>query len=569
MDKQDPLFALQKAINKLEQFSQDPKGSPLLLIKEDKLLELARSFFNSNIKDQYRIRKQELREAIDIIRRHYLLLEKLKTGTAEQKKLASSAFSVITNFNSLIADAQKIPLWTKKVADFLCRHQGFETNEDLKEYQITLPETTFLTMKAVQTTKSDSWQKVDILRERLEPQVIPTQQETDAFIMKGITLLKEVEKFQFIPRLELGEMLRKQPILTRMSKAPNDESKIVVNFQQILKPIPGYLISIEGSFLRSSELKNFSIPQAFHTEVRSFHLGFPYPSQHTGWALPGQVLPDFPIRLKEMPLFESLFNKKESISRSIRETNNLVEKIYNYQKCISKAFYAEKERFISLHLQLFTALLSAGGAKKDLPIVNHFFSQLAKESHPFEKLVQTMECINDIYVGIPFTHLHEEWLENNQSAVRDENPTKRMQAIKQILKKEIQKANAEISMQRENTNESLHRASLDFVEVLGNLIGNSLMSLFLQYMSEKMKFPPPELTVFEKKLQICGIMQISSFIQKIQDSVEEKKLQGELEKLIQEEIDLFKKPSIPKLKFKPYYCFVEEFERYYKGRWKA
>lgn len=86
----------------------------------------------------------------------------------------------------------------------------------------------------------------------------PSQQEFDAFRMKGIVLLKDASLHAFIP--ELLKISLKDKVEVELEK--NEHDKWVIKLSQSIERF-GHNLKLEGRFVRDPNKKSHSIPVSF------------------------------------------------------------------------------------------------------------------------------------------------------------------------------------------------------------------------------------------------------------------------------------------------------------------
>jgi hypothetical protein len=109
----------------------------------------------------------------------------------------------------------------------------------------------------------------------------------------------------------------------------------------------------------------------------------------------------------------------------------------------------------------------------------------------------------DLFVRQPFLALEEEWLEDKHTLLRTGSPVEKYQLACQKL--ELYRCN-----HAQNLDHS--KPAHAYLLLQGPLLGKAYQSIGLQYLSEKMGFPPPLIGDFERKLQICAYKQLLTFM---------------------------------------------------------
>jgi hypothetical protein len=91
----------------------------------------------------------------------------------------------------------------------------------------------------------------------------------------------------------------------------------------------------------------------------------------------------------------------------------------------------------------------------------------------------------------------------------------RYQAAKQLLDLEIETTLKEIHQQQEAAITSEEQLKFAYVACLGIILGEAAKAIFLQYLSEDLVFPPPDLSLFESQLQTASYLHLSDFLSEL------------------------------------------------------
>src|SRR5207253_1623825 len=107
--------------------------------------------------------------------------------------------------------------------------------------------------------------------------------EIDAIRLKATTLLRSHQ----IP-LTFSSLMHAKIESTADNHSQTTSLSLIVN------ALPGTTIRIKGSFKRNPKSPSTPLPESFQLTFNSIHTGFPYPSQHHGWALDDALIPIYP-----------------------------------------------------------------------------------------------------------------------------------------------------------------------------------------------------------------------------------------------------------------------------------
>lgn len=504
--------------------------------------------------------QQKLRRSAEIIKDHHFVLEKYRRGTLAQQRLAEAAFSVIHRFNTLVSEAEHPPLSLRKwLACFLYERTGWKFKDrELSSYKIILP--SFSSFSRSLPSEQNKLKTFPLLAFQLKAAPIsgaPTTQEKDAFRMKAITMIKNHNPSR--PIKEAMHQVREAPI-TPENRAP---SPSVISFHQTLIPLPGEVIRLEGSFKRNpSSIHSVPIPTSFRLSSASTQSGFPYPSQHHGWALSDKLFPVCPHRLGLLPHLQTLFKQKEEIARELLPEGILYHKAKQKLELKKQIFDRNKAELLALHQSLSLAI-TALALPKELAegVLKDFYHLVETLPSPFSHLSHTYQTLNELCIQRPFERLQEEWLEKKHRSLYAKDVQTRYTITKEILQNEIDKGEEEIQAILAQANTSLERATGQFILLFSRAMRSSVTSLLLQQMSEKLEFTPPLLTPFAMQLQAASLIQMKQFFDELNnDEMKEEILLERLKSLINADIILFKSDHIPMT------SLVREIAGYYNMR---
>ena len=378
----DPTSDLQAAVEKLDAFTQ--QGNAAANVSLQKTMDLMRAFFVATFSEkkreeqaQERLEKNaELQHAIDILKSHYLLIDKLKTGTPQQQKLAASALTAIERYNAFVDLAKKKPTSLgERFASFLAEHGNNVRVENLAK--IHMPHQATLEMKFSDSGKkcfssrilspyvAASSQKIGHLTQQMVPMtplaVQPngylSKQAVELFQMKAIAL---VEKHGILSHVDARHAVRKASLNVSIDCNHSE----ICQAACALTPFPGQAISIKGTFAKNPRTQEYTYPRSdsFILMFTSTQTGFPHPLQHTGWALP-DVLPIYPHRLEELPFYQLLYRHKHEIGSALDPEGPLLIKAKEILRLKRQAFDYAKDHLLERHKKLLHSLIAASKCK--------------------------------------------------------------------------------------------------------------------------------------------------------------------------------------------------------------
>jgi hypothetical protein len=523
----DVIDILESAVKKIDIFTQpeasslDVKDDGSLIAKEknffEKIIAFLKSFLGSflfsAIKNQQEKKlfhlKQEILQARDILQSHSALIDKLKTGDLSQQKLAGSALEVIQRYNAILTKDYKA---LTKYDFHNYERNNLLSDKEIEGQLIQLPHTisikydanvysdkTHMTLKKLgltfQTNSSFPQYSVKQTTHKKAEQFM-----LDTFRMKAIRSIKP----HLPPSYSMTELLyliQQSPINMEM------ENELVI-VQQQLTLGPGTYFFLSGSFKQSTDFMSMPIIDQFHLSSESSHTGFPYPSQHIGWALSDELTRAHALRTEQLPLYKAIELRKKQLSQQLLFDNQVIAKSYQLFKLTKETFDRNKTIFLSLHKQLQEVLLKGFSPLKDNEkILSSFYEKIEAAPSPFNVLTSLQEEIIKKFIHIPAKQLEDEWLENHQTILRSGNPQERFQRAKLILEQSQHQAYASFADENETSS---------YLKLIGFSIGKASQNILLQYFSEKIGYAPPMLNDCERRIQICAFDQLLTFLEEME-----------------------------------------------------
>lgn len=522
----DPKVILQAAIEEIDRFTQSEasrlevdEDGRLVASKEsplEKVMGLARSYIGPLFSEQRRREKakklEDLKQAVlnarDIIQSHSALIIKFKEGDDSQRKLADYALSAIQRYNCVVS--QTDPAGTAKYDVYNYERQCLLSDEEIKGQAIELPHTLSIKFDshpdvhpAHKMFKEISQTFLGGAVKKAAVSICPTHKKTlqfmiDTFHMKAIRMMQTHLSHQ-------NSMAEIVPIVKGTPLEIDEESHPgVIAMQQLLEVGPGFFILVSGCFKRNiSDPKFLSMPllDSFRLSFQLSHSGFPYPSQHAGWALGDKWVEAYPLRSDQVPLFQKVDQRKKRIARMHLYDQPFIQKARHLAKLKRAVFDQNRELFIPLFRQLQQVLRQGNGDAG--AIVETFIQELEQAASPYDLLVQTGQQIQSLFIEQPIKALEEEWLNAESAILRIGTPQEKFQAASERLDFYRNKAREQLSPSIPCAAYLLHQ---------GKLLGEAFQSIALQYLSEKMGFSPPLLNDFERRLQLCAFQQLMAFL---------------------------------------------------------
>lgn len=268
-------------------------------------------------------------------------------------------------------------------------------------------------------------------QEDTTPQI--TNREADAFRMKAISLMNNNE-VHFPSIAEAMNILRESPIYFTVSQDEAEgrvSASSIISLQQTLTPFPGETIILKGSFKRDPQSLTISTPitNSFQLSSASKQTGFPYPIQHTGWALANCLIPKEPHRLENLKEVREILTKKSTVAESLLKKEEFHEKAKQLLKLKEEASLKHQRTLLSLHKSLCQAFLSAA-PKSVLPegagkVILSYFHWLEDHPSPLAQMAKDYHSINLWFTTKPFLELKQAWVEQKNTQLFSKNPKKK------------------------------------------------------------------------------------------------------------------------------------------------
>lgn len=374
----------------------------------------------------------------------------------------------------------------------------------------------------------------------------------DTFHMKAIRMMEtHLQK-------SVAEIV---PLVKQTAPEIDEESHPdFIKMQQFIEVDAGSIIWVAGCFNRNSphsKLMTMPILDSFRLSFQLTHTGFPYPSQHIGWALADKWIEASPLRADQTPLFQQINQRRKRLTHQLLFDQEFIQKVRRHFKMKKDVFDQNRHLFLPLHRQLQQALREGISNKSENSSLEAFYQELEQAPSAFDLLTQTQQQILDLFIKQPMKALQEEWLEAT-TPLRIGSPQEKFQAASQRLGQHCQQA-----QKRLDCSQSRHAYILE----QGLLLGKAFQSVALQYQSEKIGFSPPFLNDFERKLQTCAFQQLLAFLDECEhclDNLDPAQIKSDLLIAWSKDLQLFEMSSeddhmLP-------LAIVNELERYFTSR---
>ena len=579
----DPKGILQEAIEEIDLFAQaeesrlDVSENGRLVASKESLLKkmvgLARhigSIFSPDRRKEQAKKLDELKQALlnarDIIQSHSALIIKFKEGDEAQRKLADYALSAIQRYNAVVAHHRTRQ--TAKYDVYNYERKSLLSDEEIKGKPIILPHS--LSIKF--DSHPDIHPAYKMFREM--HQANPSKAENKSAVAPGPTHKKTLQfmidtfhmKAIRMMQTHLSQQNSMADIVSIVKCAPLDidaeSNPDLIAMQQSVQVGPGFNILVSGCFKRNrSDPQFLSMPilDSFRLTFQLTHTGFPYPSQHTGWALSDAWAQAYPLRPDQVPLFQKIDERKKLLAQQLLYDQTFIQKARKRAKIKREVFDQHRHLFLPLHDQL-QQTLHRGFSRK--AACQAFFKELQQAPSPFDLLFQTEQQMQDLLMCQPIRALEEEWLGNEATLLRTGTPQEKFYAACERLTYFQKRA-------FETLDQTLPQHA--YMIAQGEVLGRAFQSIGLQYQSEKMGFCPPLLNEFERQLQLCAFRQLLNFMEEcenLSDVSEPSQIKKDLLDSWTQDLKIFQTPSIEK-EHHLLFAIVDELEVYFNSRFFA
>lgn len=599
--------ALRHAIANLEQFSRKNESSPIVHVADltvhdgalveaphaasEKTTSFVRWFLSALFSSKKRSRNLRKKEdvqhvvlgAIDVIKRNHLLIERFKKGTPEEQQLAASTLDVVRRYNAVLEQSDKIPEdWKSRISHFFSQYAGLAVDKELREQRIELPLSMLATAHAQEHPQHDVRKKISLAFQHCMTPKRPcdeqtgftavrltdviadplSQQEADLLRMKAHTLLRQ-QGVRYHSMAEMLQEIKAAPIETVM-----DEATGIAQLSLRLTLLPGAIAEVHGAFQRSTY--SSPIPGSFRLDIHSTQTAFPAPMQYSGWVLGDALIPDYPHRLDQMPLFKKLYARRQDAVMKLQPGEEWFEHARNLWKQKLAAF---SRGHLALHKELNMAILHAASPEavdvESEEVIEVFFNAVENNPSPAAYLTATAQTINENIITRPYALMQEFWL-----GAHDEDPKMARKDLLAALKVDWAHVQDMLDAELAAASNDFEKAALQYILVMGNVLHQPVQAILMQHFSETLRCAPPLLTDFEQRLQAAAHMQLIAFLDELDNprlSVlgnDPKAMDTRMRQLLLADIALFQADSFDYLET-PLRPLVDEFEVYFNSRHAA
>lgn len=490
---------LQEAISRLAAYSKETSKklstSPL---KKTILL------FKSLISDKKR-EKIEVLQAVDLISRERLFIQKLKEGSPAERSLADSLTQTIEAYNNShdchkeYEDSQN-----NRISKFFLK---FESTPSSPLPKIDLPSEKSLKFHYPEISCSPS-------RIKSSSSIPLSKQAAELFQMKALALL---ERYGIATNPEARSIVKNSPIFTTIE---NETSVCILEQQLVL--FPGQTIVVMGSSELNLQTQTIHklFPGTFYISLESTQTGFPHPSQRAGWAWANQLLPESPQRPDLLNVLANFFERKKQVMTALLPHGKLLNQAKNLLRLKKQVFENNKNELIELHREYALTLLQAASSpqnKEDiLSSITLFYDLLHADISPFDLLTDIHQKVRDQFIAKPHKALLDKVNTHSDKIFPQVNKGLDFETAKNILNNALKDSHHEIQTYL-NLETATEKDNIiwKYIDRLAILLGPSTNQIILQYLSEDLLYIPPILNGFERKIQASTYAQAEDFMSEL------------------------------------------------------
>lgn len=322
-------------------------------------------------------------------------------------------------------------------------------------------------------------------------------------------------------------------ILSLQRDVPSQET-VRGSLRQIITRSPGEEIIIEAFFPRSDPHDSWVQPpllQDIRLSKRLSYQGFPFPSERVGWTLSSFCLPDLPTRFTDYPLIQGIREKQWQAKQSAQEKTDVRSWVEANHLLRRQIFDLDPVKWLKYYQNLLEAFLYCVDISKNhffqyRSILKHFLAWVANAPSPFTILTHVHRRQLSLFVETPY-----QLLEHQLVAIRSplpKTPHAKCEAARVLLRKIVSEA--------EQTIDYTHPLGA-YLGLVGPKMAKGCENLLLQNLHEKFHLLPPPLSLGERRLQICALQHLLTFLEALNTrSLSPSSIEYQMEREIEEDL---------------------------------
>lgn len=445
--------------------------------------------------------------AVELINRHRIFIEKLKTGTPAEKRLADEFTRTIDTYNERCN--KQMPEYVssiKRLSKFFSK--GPQAAKLLPK--IILPKKATVQCHYPEPLSMEEPPK--LAATHVECAVSIPKQSAELFHMKAIALL---ERYGIASNSEARATVKQSPIYTSI-----EEHSSVYTLRQTITLFPGQTITVVGS--SSLDPKTHAInrlfPETFRLSLESTQTGCPHPLQRAGWTLASQLVPEFPQRIDLLKEAAPLFQGKSRAVAGLSPQGGMLKRAKELLSLKKRCFDQHAKELLELHKQLAFAVIKAFNAETTIQnkaAIEQFYEHLSNLQHPFQYFAHTSQMIREYFTAEPYQMLVDAIIKGKSTDFGSPSAQTRYLATKTVWEQAFEAAKDKIRQQKIEAACPIEKARLDYISCMGEVFGHAAKAIILQYLSEDLVFKPPALTPFEQKVQAAAYHHLEDFLEEL------------------------------------------------------
>lgn len=527
--KHDSKKAILAATSVLEGFAIKKEGTALSLLQDFLLAPFSRKSREEKEKKRAVI-KETVLHALGILKDHQRALEKMQSGSNEERSIATSAKKALAKVIEAAHGDADLSKW-------ISHFEGMPSLQELKSHHFGL----------FSENSKDAGNRIkqtfnEHILSPLHDDLILAK-EIDILRMKAHTLM--LAETSFNNRQELISSIQKGSTTFIL-----DPQTQISKLQMTVTLYPNIEIQISGSFQRHcAKRPSLPLTDTFKLTYKKQNGCFPTPSQYTGWSL------SYPLISTATTLYQQHQKVLPTIS-PYNPDNSLVElsKLLKAKQTICNSI---KEKLLPLHRTLALALIQSDIEHDSTAhFVNLYFDELSLSEAPLDTLETVYQAINARFIIQPFLALQQEWSEKQTAEeMQKASPSERLQLASSLLNGYFE------SNLQSSTDEDMTR----LIHLLAKNLWPAAHDIILQHLSKPFNFSAPMLDTFAQKIQALAYRQLAFFIDEIQNNKDLAAIEKNILNEFESAISLLNAPSIEAVN-DPFCHLVKELERQHSSK---
>lgn len=322
-------------------------------------------------------------------------------------------------------------------------------------------------------------------------------------------------------------------ILPFQRSVPSQEA-VRGGLRQTISRSPGEEIIFEAFFPRSDTYDSWVRPpllQDIRLSKRLSYQGFPCPSERVGWTLSAICLPNLITRSKDYPLIQGIREKQWRAKQASQEKNDVRSWIEANHLLRRQIFDLDPSKWLKHYQNILEAFLYCVDISKNhffqsRSILRHFLAWVAKAPSPFTILTHVHQRQLSLFLETPYQLLQQQLV--TIWTTLPKNPHAKCEAVRVLLRKIVSEA--------EQPMDYSHPLGA-YLGLIGPKIAKGCENLLLQNLHEKFHLLPPPLSLAERRLQICALQHVLTFLEALDTkSLSPSTIEYQMEREVEEDL---------------------------------